>query len=591
MSSAAQKKDKPKHNIGELLVQKNIIPRSHLLDLQKSSIYKDKNVLSILLESGHVSETEMVNFLSEQYNYQVVELDNFDISKEIIKLVPQKFCEKFCAIPISRLGDVLVIAVSNPLHSQTLKDQLLFTTGCKAEFVLSTKASIQDAIVRCYEDMDEDIHKLYAEIEASGSRFQQNTAADIDEEEDDDENVGIVYLDTKDKEPVVQFVNRMISSAQNKRASDIHIETYEKSCRIRFRIDGKLHEVFHPQKSISNFIISRMKIMSKLDIGESRKPQDGRMKVKFQNGKELSFRVSTTPAIAGEKMVMRVLDDTAVSYGLEELGMNKKEVELFVNNLNQPQGMVLITGPTGSGKTTTIYTGLKILNTEDRNISTAEDPIEYNIEGLNQVQMKSKIGLTFSSTLRAFLRQDPDVILIGEIRDYETAEIAFKAAATGHLVVSTLHTNDTPSSITRLLDIGIPDYSISENISLVIGQRLLRKLCPKCRVPDPVSEDSLKALEVKDEDIKKCLGQLKKGAGCRFCSNIGYKGRVAIYEMLKITDTVKRGIFKKMSALDLKHTAMNSGELITLRQSGIHKMMEGAVSFEEVMYGTKGDYR
>ena len=588
MSSVARKKDQD--NIGELLVQKNIIPKSQLLELQKSSNSKDKNVLSILLESGHVCEKEMVRFLSEQYKYQIVDLDNFDIPKDIVKMVPQKFCEKFNVIPISRLGDVLVMAVSNPLNNKVIKDQLLFTTGCKVEFVLSTASAIQNSIIRFHEDMEEDFHKLYAAIEASGARFQKNLAeqdSDLNEEED----VGIVYLNTKDEEPVVQFVNRMIVSAQNKRTSDIHIETYEKSCRVRFRIDGKLHEMFTPQRSIANFIISRLKIMSKMDISERRKPQDGRMKVKFKNGKELVFRVSTTPTVAGEKVVMRILDDTAISYGLGELGMNQKESDMFVKNLNRPQGMVLITGPTGSGKTTTIYTGLQILNTVSRNISTAEDPIEYNIEGLNQVQMRPKIGLTFASALRAFLRQDPDVILIGEIRDYETAEIAFKASATGHLVVSTLHTNDTPSSITRLLDIGIPDYSISENISLVIGQRLLRRLCPKCQVPDPVSEESLKVLEVQKEDIKKCVGNLKKGKGCRYCSNIGYKGRIAVYEMLQITDTVKRGLFKKMSAMDLKHTAIKSGELITLRQSGIQKMIEGVTSFEEVMYGTQGDYK
>ena len=586
MSAAKKKK-----NIGELLVQKNIIPKSQLLEIEKSSYGKNKNVLSILIESGHVSEKEMVSFLSEQYNYQVVDLDSFDISKETTKLIPQKFCEKFDIIPVSRLGDVLVLAISNPLNIQVIKDQLLFTTGCKAEFVLSTASAIRNAISQSYDDAQEDVHKLYSEIEASAARFQKNIEKQ-DVKDDDDENVGVIYLDTKDSEPAIRFVNRVIASAHNKGASDIHIETYEKSCRIRFRIDGKLHEMFHPQKAISNYIISRMKIMSKLDIGERRKPQDGRMKVKFKNGKEISFRVSTTPTIAGEKIVMRVLDDTAVSYGLGELGMSEKESELFVGNLNCPQGMVLITGPTGSGKTTTIYTGLQILNTKDRNISTAEDPIEYNIEGLNQVQMNSKIGLTFSSTLRAFLRQDPDVILIGEIRDYETAEIAFKAAATGHLVVSTLHTNDTPSSVTRLLDIGIPDYSISENVSLVVGQRLLRKLCPKCQVVDnQVSRESLKVLEVKDEDIEKCLGKIKTAKGCRYCSNIGYKGRVAVYEMLQITDTVKRGIFNKMSALDLKHAAMENGELVTLRQSGIQKMINGTTSFEEVMYSTQGDFR
>lgn len=573
-------------SMGELLVQKKLMSKQQLVELQTKAGNNDRKFLSVLTEMGYLSETEVVSFLSEQYGYQSIDVESFDISEDTLKLVPQKFCEKHTVIPISRLGDTLVVATADPVNS-ILKEQLLFTTKCKIEFVLSTAKAIQNAINIFYAQKEQDIHKLFAEIEESGMKFQKRLNAESEDESE--EEAAVIHLNTQDAEPVVRFVNYVIISARNKRASDIHIESYEKKCRVRFRIDGKLHEMFHPPKTISPYIISRMKVMSNLDIGERRKPQDGRLKVKMNQGKELDFRVSIAPTIGGEKIVMRILDDSAISIGFHDLGMTKKESTLFQEALNQPQGMILITGPTGSGKTTTIYSGLNVLNTSERNISTAEDPVEYKVEGLNQVQMHSKIGLNFASALRAFLRQDPDVILVGEIRDYETAEVAFKAAATGHLVVSTLHTNDTPSTVTRLLDIGMPDYSIAENISLIIGQRLLRRICPKCVTMDNVSRESLKTLELSESQIEKAYGKLKKGKGCRSCSHIGYKGRMAVYEMLKITDSIKKGIFGKMAPLDLKKHAINSGEFKTLRQSGIDKMIQGITTFEEVLYGTMGD--
>lgn len=587
MSQAAKKVSQNKTtSMGELLVQKKIMSKQQLVELQKKTGDNDRKFLSVLTEMGYLSETEVVSFLSGQYGYQSIDIENFDISEDILKLVPQKFCEKYTVIPISRLGDTLVVAVADPVDN-ILKEQLLFTTKCKIEFVLSTATAIRQAINSFYAQKEEGIHKLFAEIEESSMKFRKR----LNEEDDEEEDAAIIHLNAHDSEPVVRFVNHVIISARNKRASDIHIESYEKKCRVRFRIDGKLHEMFHPPKTISPYIISRMKVMSNLDIGERRKPQDGRLKVKMEQGKELDFRVSIAPTVGGEKIVMRVLDDSAISIGFKDLGMNKTEITTFQEALNQPQGLILITGPTGSGKTTTIYSGLNLLNTSERNISTAEDPVEYKIEGLNQVQMHTKIGLTFAAALRAFLRQDPDVILVGEIRDYETAEIAFKASSTGHLVVSTLHTNDTPSTVTRLLDIGIPDYSIAENISLIVGQRLMRRICQRCVVSDDVSRDSLKKLELSESQIEAVYGKVKKGKGCRVCSNIGYKGRVAVYEMLKITDSIKRGIFEKMAPLDLKRHAIKSGELKTLRQSGIDKIAQGITTFEEVLYGTVGDSR
>lgn len=591
MSQAARKKSQHSAaSMGKLLVQKKIMSKQQLVELQKKTGDNDRKFLSVLTDMGYLSETEVVSFLSEQYGYQSIDIENFDISENVLKLVPEKFCKKYTVIPISRLGDTLVVAVADPVDN-ILREQLLFTTKCKIEFVLSTATAIQSAINSFYAQREQGIHKLFAEIEESSMKFRKNVNRENEDQGEDEEDAAVIRLNTQDSEPVVRFVNHVIVSARNKRASDIHIESYEKKCRIRFRIDGKLHEIFHPPKTISPYIISRMKVMSNLDIGERRKPQDGRLKVKMDHGKELDFRVSIAPTVGGEKIVMRILDDSAISIGFHDLGMTKKEAFTFQKALNQPQGLILITGPTGSGKTTTIYSGLHLLNTPERNISTAEDPVEYKIEGLNQVQMHPKIGLTFASALRAFLRQDPDVILVGEIRDYETAEIAFKASATGHLVVSTIHTNDTPSTVTRLLDIGIPDYSIAENISLIVGQRLLRRICSRCSTLDNVSKDSLKKMGLSDVQIEKNYGKLKKGKGCRACSNIGYKGRVAVYEMLKVTDSVKRGVFNKLAPLDLKKNAIESGDLKTLRQAGIEKMIQGITTFEEVLYCTIGDFQ
>ena len=583
MAQIVRKKPKKKQSLGELLVQNNLISRGELMEVQNLEKESREQMLSILLENGYVSEVELMSFLSQQYGCQVIQLEDFNISKGLIKIVPKKVCERYQVIPVSQIGNTLVVACSNP-SDKFAKEQLLFTTGYKIEFVLASSSAIKEAIRLHYEESEFDIHKLFSEIEASTAQYRNK-----DDEEEGPGSTPAFKLNRNDKEPIIRCVNRIITSATHKRASDIHIESYEKRCRIRFRIDGKLHEIFHPPKTVSPFIISRIKVMSKMDIGEKRKPQDGRLKVVLDGGQEINFRVNTAPTVSGEKIVLRILDDVAVSVDLKNLGMNKQEMGLFQEALKLPQGLILITGPTGSGKTTTIYSGLTILNTSFRNISTAEDPVEYKIEGLNQVQMHPSIGLDFSTTLRAFLRQDPDVMLVGEIRDLETAQIAFKAAATGHLVVSTVHTNDTPSTITRLLDMGIPDYSIAENTSLIIGQRLLRRICAKCSAPDQATEDSLKTLGVPDELLASAKKNLKKGQGCRSCSNIGYKGRIAVYEMLSVTDKVKEGVFQKLSPTRLKNSLIKAGELKTMRKSGIDKMIEGIVSFEEVFYGTKGD--
>ena len=578
---------KNKHRIPskEILVQNKVITKHQLAEFQKKG-GKSSRLIEYLRERGDLDEPEMMELLSQEYKCQVINIEDFDISKELIRLVPYKFCVKHNIIPVSRIGDTVVVACSDPSKTLLIKEQFLFLTKCKVEFVIASQKSIASTIESQYEQTEEEMYKLFSEIEKINVDLKKKMKR---KDEDEEDNVSIVKLDKNDPEPVVQCVNQIISCAISKGSSDIHIESYEKTCRVRYRIDGKLQELFHPPRSISNYIISRLKVISQLDISERRKPQDGRLKVFLDGRKEIDFRVSTTPTIGGEKIVLRILDSSSLLVDVRDLGMSNSERDAFTTALKAPQGLILVCGPTGSGKTTTIYSGLKLLNTKCRNISTAEDPVEYKIEGFNQVQVFPKIGLTFASALRSFLRQDPDVMFVGEIRDLDTAETAFKAASTGHLVVSTIHTNDTPSVITRLVDIGIPDYSIVDNITLVVGQRLLRKVCSRCKTTDHISQSSLEVLGLTPKQIEKAKGNIKKGKGCRACSGIGYKGRLAVFEIFKITDKIRGDIFEKLPPMELKKRAIQAGNLRTVRQNGIARMLEGVTSFEEVLYGTKGD--
>lgn len=575
--------------IKDLLVQNSIVSRKQLYELQKKLKGETfEEMVSYLIDQGDLTETELLSFLSEQYGCQVIEIENFTIPDELTNLIPHKFCLKHKVIPVSRVGEAIIVACTNPTDLM-VKEQLMFFTNHKIEYVLASKEDIESAIELKYEQVDDMMHLIYSEIESSKDKLVYGTKNQNKEEEEED-RYAVIKINKNDPEPIIRCVNQIITTGLQKGCSDIHIESYEKTCRIRYRVDGKLQELFNPPKSISSFIISRFKVMSQLDIGEKRKPQDGRIKVIFKN-KEIDFRVSVAPTVSGEKIVLRILDKKGLNVDIKNLGMTIREENIFLETLKSPQGMVIVCGPTGSGKTTTIYSGLKILNTENRNISTAEEPVEYKIEGLNQVQVFPRIGLTFASALKSFLRQDPDVIFVGEIRDMEEAGTAFKAASTGHLVLSTIHTNDTPSVITRLLDIGIPNYSIADSISLIVGQRLLRKVCQRCVVEDKILTKDLKILGLTDEQIELSKRKLKKGVGCRACFNTGYKGRVAVFEMLRITDNLKTEIFKNSSALDLKKKAIASGDLVTVRQNGIQKLLEGLTTFEEVMYGTIGDSR
>ena len=578
-------KSKNKVSSKEILIQDKVITKHQFAEFQKKG-GKSGQLIDYLRDRGDLDEPEMMELLSQQYNCQVINIENFDISQELTRLVPYKFCVKHNIIPVSRIGDTVVVACSNPSKALLIKEQFLFLTKCKIEFVIASQKAIALTIESQYEQTEEEMYRLFSEIEKMNIDLKNKRKLKDEDEEDD---LSIVKLNKTDPEPIVQCVNQIISCGINKGSSDIHIESYEKTCRVRYRIDGKLQELFHPPRNVANYIISRLKVISQLDISERRKPQDGRLKVCLDGKKEVDFRVSTTPTVSGEKIVLRILDSSNLLVDVRDLGMSNSERDSFTTALKAPQGLILVCGPTGSGKTTTIYSGLKLLNTKCCNISTAEDPVEYRIEGFNQVQVFPKIGLTFASALRSFLRQDPDVMFVGEIRDLDTAETAFKAASTGHLVVSTIHTNDTPSVITRLMDIGIPDYSIVDNITLVVGQRLLRRVCSRCKVTDHISKSSLEVLGLTSKQIEKAKGNIKRGKGCKVCSGIGYKGRVAVFEILKITDKIRGHIFDKLPPMELKKKAIQAGDLRTVRQNGIAKMLEGVTSFEEALYGTKGD--
>lgn len=459
-----------------------------------------------------------------------------------------------------------------------MKDDLSLLTRCKIEVVVASEPAIIASIERHYGNVATNIENLVTEIEESSETFSTTTQV---EAEVVDEETGA------DEGPIVKFVNAMLTDAIRLRASDIHIEPYEKRFRVRFRIDGALLEKTQPPANAAAAIISRLKILSKMDIGERRKPQDGRMKVKFKNGREVDFRVNSTPTLFGEKMVLRLLDRTGLQVELTKLGMELDQLEIFRDAINRPQGMLLVTGPTGSGKTTTIYSGLNEINKPDVNVSTAEDPVEFNLDGINQVQVNPQIGFTFADALRAFLRQDPEIIMVGEIRDLETAQVAYQAASTGHLVVSTLHTNDSSATVSRLVEMGLEPYIVAEATTLVLAQRLLRRICPRCSGDHKVPEEALLKLGVVPDQLDQ-FKNLKKGEGCDNCSGTGLKGRVAVFEFFRMTASIKEIINKSPSPLEIKRAAI-AGGMITLRQNALFKMRMGLTTAEEVVGNTVAD--
>lgn len=554
--------------LGELLVTKDLINIDQLNQAKGEQKKHGGRLGTALVKLGYIQENELTEFLAEQYNVPAIDLGTFEIDPVALEKIPKQVCEKYSCIPISLSGNTLVVAMSDPSNIFVI-DDLTYITKCKVQAVVASETAIAGAI--------EHYMTKAISYEAVMSEMENETVVTDVSGDGDDEIVDLEA--TGDDAPVVQFINLLLAEAIRLKASDIHIEPYEKKFRIRFRVDGTLAERIQPPAGMANAITSRLKIMSKLDISERRKPQDGRLKLRLKNGQEVDFRVSCLPVIFGEKIVLRLLDKSNLQLDMTKLGFTTQQLKLFKDNIHQPYGMVLITGPTGSGKSTTIYSALAELNSVDVNISTAEDPVEFNLEGINQVQMNADVGLTFASSLRSFLRQDPDVILVGEIRDLETAEVAFKAALTGHLVVSTLHTNDAPGTINRLLNMDVEPFMITSAINCVVAQRLARRICESCKRPYNVTEEQLREAGVPEEMIPGA--QIFKGEGCDRCNHSGYRGRVAVHEVMVLNDKIKQGIFDKLSPVEFKQLAIAEG-METMRMSGIRKMLDGVTTLDEV---------
>ncbi len=566
-----------KKPLGELLVKENLVNVQQLEEARKEQKANGGRLGSALVRLGHVRDKEMADFLGRQYEMATVDLDQFEIDEDALKAIPRDVCEKHMVIPVSRSGNILVVAFADPTNMY-VRDDIALLSRCKVEVVVAAETTIMKAIEKYYQKkVTNDMSSVASEMEFSDEalNFTQSLQAQLIGEVEGEDQAGIVKL-----------VNTMLTEAIKAKASDIHIEPYEKRLRVRFRVDGNLIEKVQPPAGIANALSSRLKIMSRLDISERRKPQDGRLKAKTTSGMEVDFRVSVLPTLFGEKIVMRLLDKSNLKLDMTKLGFEQNEMDLFKARINDPQGLVLVTGPTGSGKTTTLYSALWSLNDPSINISTAEDPVEFNLDGINQVQVNPKYGFGFADALRSFLRQDPDVILVGEIRDLETAEVAFKAASTGHLVLSTLHTNDAPSTVSRLIDMGVAPYLITSTVSIIIAQRLAGRICEKCKTPEKVLPEALLAAGLIQEEIGtfECM----RGEGCSACNNSGIKGRVAIYELMVMSNPLKEEILRGGSPVEIKKGAIRGGTK-TLRQSALMKLKAGTVSLEQVLSVTVAD--
>jgi len=561
--------------LGAMLVSSGLITEEQLKNALATQQREGGRLGSILVKMNFVQEEKLMMFLSKQYGVPYVDLSRFEIDANVVKLIPGEVAQKYQIMPINRTGATITIAMVDPSNVFAI-DDVKFMTGYNVEPVVATEAGIKQAMSKHYSMSDA--------IDTVMTKLGDDAGLDLVHEEDDELDMAQVRAEVDDA-PVVKLVNLILVDAIQKGASDIHIEAYEKSFRVRYRIDGSLYEVMVPPYKLRAALTSRLKIMSELDIAERRLPQDGRIKLKLKD-KEVDLRVSTLPCLFGEKIVMRILDKGNLMLDLTKLGFEKKPLQDFMDAITSPYGMVLVTGPTGSGKTTTLYSALQQINKIDVNIMTAEDPVEYNLMGINQVQMKEEIGLNFAAALRSFLRQDPDIVMVGEIRDYETAEIGVKAALTGHLVLSTLHTNDAPSTINRLLNMGVEPFLVASSVILIVAQRLVRKVCQNCKQPEKVPVETFIQAGFSAEDAKKVTAY--KGDGCNTCNNTGYKGRVALYEIMPVKEEIKELVLQGASALDIKKTAIQLG-MKSLRMSGLEKLKEGLTSLEEVVGTTFSD--
>ncbi len=566
--------------LGEILIKENLITSDQLrqaLEHQKAS---GGRLGTCLMKLGFISDDEITGVLSRQYGVPSINLKYYEVDTAVIKLIPQDTAIRYQIVPLSRVGSTLTIAMTDPTNVFAM-DDIKFMTGFNVEPVVASETAIAEAISKFYGEAQstEELSKVMKDLTG-----EENADLELAAEE---QEMNLAELERMAEEaPIIKLVNLILTDAVKRGASDIHIEPYEKEVRVRFRIDGILQAVMSPPLKLRDAIISRIKIMAKLDISEKRLPQDGRIMIKYRKDgkiKDLDFRVSTIPALYGEKIVMRLLDKENLRLDMTKLGFEPESLAKFERAILRPYGMVLVTGPTGSGKTNTLYSSIARLNTPETNIMTAEDPVEFQLAGINQVQMKDQIGLNFAAALRAFLRQDPNIILVGEIRDFETAEIAVKAALTGHLVLSTLHTNDAPSTISRLMNMGIEPFLVATSVNLICAQRLVRKICSNCRETLKVPEQAMLDAGYTQEEL--ATTQISVGKGCGTCNKTGYKGRVGLYEVMEISDELRELVLVGASALELKKKAMDNG-MLTLRRSGLTKVALGMTTIEEVVRET-----
>jgi type IV pilus assembly protein PilB len=570
-----QQTEKDSGKFGELLIKTGKITQAQLqeaLALQKD---QGGRLGTNLIKLGYLTDRQLVESLSQHFKVPSVDLKGMEVDEAVIKIIPADIARKYTILPVNKAGATVTVAMIDPTNVFAM-DDVKFMTGYKVEPVVASETSIRAAIDRYYGST----HAI--ELKKVMEDLSEEPSGDL-EVLDEEQDLDLATLEEESEQaPVVKLVNIVLTDAIKRGASDIHIEPYEKEYRVRYRIDGILYEMMHPPLKLKEAITSRIKIMARLDIAEKRLPQDGRIKIKTKvsgRAKDLDFRVSVLPTIFGEKIVMRLLDKDKLMLDMAKLGFEPESLRRFEQAILKPYGMVLVTGPTGSGKTNTLYSALQRINTPEVNIMTAEDPVEFNLAGINQVQMKEQIGLNFAASLRSFLRQDPNIILVGEIRDFETAEVAIKAAMTGHLVLSTLHTNDAPSSINRLMNMGIEPFLVATSIHLIVAQRLVRRICTFCKEPADLPVAALTTIGFSEQEAKTL--KLFRGRGCERCSTTGYKGRVALYEVMEIDDEVRELILSGASAFELRQKAIQNG-MMTLRGSGLQKIRDGMTSIEEV---------
>ena len=609
--------------LGEILVRENLISSQQLreaLDYQRTN---GGRLGSNLIKLGIISDEVITAVLSRQYGVPSINLELFSIDEEVVKLISHDVAVKYTVLPISKVGATLTMAMADPTNVFAM-DDIKFMTGLNVEPVIASEAGITEAIAQYYSsskaldvvgaEVENDFEKITEKLaRANGIKgkgknvvtdgsgkitssdldvsldqfaFDQNEEEALEVVENNDEIDLAELAKASEDAPVVRLVNVLLVDSLRRGASDIHVEPYETDFRIRFRIDGLLYDVMHPPMKMRDALISRLKIMSKLDISEKRLPQDGRIKIKVKidaRSRELDFRVSTLPTLFGEKVVLRLLDKEKLMLDMTKLGFEPESLEMFQRNIAKPYGMVLVTGPTGSGKTNTLYSALQSLNTPETNIMTAEDPVEFNLKGINQVQMKEQIGLNFAAALRSFLRQDPNIVLVGEIRDFETAEIAIKAALTGHLVLSTLHTNDAPSTVSRMVNMGIEPFLVATSVNLIQAQRLIRRICSQCKEKMDVPIEALVETGFSEDEAGEL--EIYKGAGCDRCNGTGYKGRVGLFEVMEMNDELRELVIIGASSIEIRKKAIELG-MVTLRESGLCKLREGITTIEEVVKET-----